>query len=111
MNPGPLLIDPSGKPKPAAPAVPTLLVALEPGHRVFLRNLSDLFRPRQKPPLPSESRPADFWPDVFVPARLPWTRFLQSTLGHILVIAAVWAGSQVWPGLWPQRPQLVERNI
>jgi TonB family protein len=111
MNQRPLLIDPSGKHQPAAPAVPALLVALEPWHRVFLRNLSDLFRPRQKPPLPLVSRPANFWPDVFVPTRLPWARFLQSTLGHILVIAAVWGGSQVWPGLWPQRPQLVERNI
>jgi TonB family protein len=107
MKQGPLLIDTSRKRKPNPVAVPTLLVALEPWHRVFLRNLRDLLWLRRKPPLQLVSRPGSFWPDVFVPMRLPWTQFLQSTLGHILVIAALWG----WSQLWPQRPQIAQRTV
>jgi TonB family protein len=107
MKQGPLLIDTSRKPKPKLLAVPTLLVELEPWHRVFVRNLRDLFRFRRKAPLWLVSRPGDFWPDVFVPERMPWTQLLQSGLGHILVIAALWG----WSLLWPQRPQMVERPV
>jgi TonB family protein len=107
MRQGPLLIDTSRKRKPAPMAVPTLLVALDPWHKVFLRNLGDLFWSRQKPPLQLVSRPAEFWPDVFVPTRMPWTRFLQSSLGHICVIAALWG----WSLLWPQRPRLVQPAV
>lgn len=107
MRQGPLLIDTSRKRKPAPMAVPTFLVALDPWHKVFLRNLGDLFWSRQKPPLQLVSRPADFWPDVFVPTRMPWTRFLQSSLGHICVIAALWG----WSLLWPQRPRLVQPAV
>jgi TonB family protein len=107
MKQGPLLIDTSRKRKPNPVAVPTLLVALEPWHRVFLRNLGDLLWRRRKPPLVLVSRPASFWPDVFVPTRMPWTQFLQSVLAHILVIATLWG----WSQLWPQRPQIVQRNV
>ena len=107
MKQGPLLIDTSRKRKPKLVAVPTLLVELEPWHRVFLRNLRDLFRFRRKAPLWLVSRPGEFWPDVFVPERMPWIQFLQSGLGHILVIAALWG----WSLLWPQRPQIVERPV
>jgi TonB family protein len=107
MKQGPLLIDTSRKRRPAPIPAPTLLVALDPWHKVFLRNLGDLFWRRQKPPLQLVSRPADFWPDVFVPTRMPWSRFLQSSLGHICVIAALWG----WSLLWPQRPRLVQPTV
>jgi TonB family protein len=107
MKQGPLLIDTSRKPKPKLVAAPTLLVELEPWHRVFLRNLWDLLRLRRRAPLWLVSRPGEFWPDVFVPERMPWTQFLQSGLGHILAIAALWG----WSLLWPQRPQIVERPV
>jgi hypothetical protein len=107
MKQGPLLIDTSRKRKPNPVAVPTLLVTLAPWHRVFLRNLGDLLRIRRKAPLGLVSRPAPFWADVFVPTRLPWTRFLQSTIGHVAVIAALWG----WSQLWPQRPQIVLRPV
>jgi TonB family protein len=109
MKQGPLLIDTSRKRKhkPNPVAVPTLLVELEPWPRVFLRNLRDLLWARAKAPLQLVSRPADFWPDVFVQRRVPWFQFLQSTFGHILVIAALWG----WSELWPQRPQIVERPV
>jgi TonB family protein len=107
MKQGPLLIDTSRrhKPKPVAPL--TLLIALPPWHRVFLRNLRDVFWIQRKPPLRLVSPPAAFWPDVFVPSPLPWTRFLQSGLGHAVVIAAVWG----WAQIWPQRPQVIERPV
>ncbi len=107
MKQGPLLIDTSRKRRPNPVAAPTLLITLTPWHRVFLRNLRDLFWFRRKPPLRLVSRPAPFWADVFVPSRLPWARFLQSTLGHIAVIAALWG----WSQLWPQRPQIVQRSV
>jgi len=107
MKQGPLLIDTSRKRKPNPAAGPILLVKLEPWHRVFLRNLGDLLWLRRKAPLQLVSRPASFWPDVFVPTRLPWNRFLQSTLGHVVVIAALWGSAQIWPGLWPQAAHIV----
>ncbi len=103
MRQGPLLIDTSRKRKAKPFAVPTLLVALEPRHRIFLRNLKDLIWYRRKPSLQFVSRPGLFWPDVFVPAKLPWAQFLQSTFGHVLVIAALWG----WTQLLPQRPHLM----
>ena len=103
MRQGPLLIDTSRKHKLTPMPAPKLLVALEPRYKVFLQNLGDLLR-RQRPPLQLVSRPADFWPDVFVPTRVPWTQFLQSSLGHVCVIAALWG----WALLWPQRPRLVQ---
>jgi TonB family protein len=107
MKQGPLLIDTSHRHKRNPVAVPSLLVTLTPWHRVFLRNLGDLLWLRRKPPLQLISRPASFWPDVFVPTRLPWTRFLQSSLGHLVVIAAVWG----WAQIWPQRPHIMDRPV
>lgn len=111
MKPGPLLIDISPKRKPAPVAVPTLLVALEPWHRVFLRNLRDLLWRRRRAPLELVSRPASFWEDVFVPTRLPWNRFLQSVVVHLVVIAGLWEWTWLAAVLWPQRPQIVQRNV
>jgi TonB family protein len=109
MKQGPLLIDTSRKrkPRPVAVPVPKLLVALEPWHRGFLRNLKDLLWVRGKPPLQLVSRPAAFWDDVFVPSGVPWRQFLQSSAGHILVIVLLWG----WSLLWPQRPQIVEQSV
>jgi TonB family protein len=88
-------------------AVPTLLVELQPWHRVFFRNLADLLWSRRQAPLRLASKPAVFWPDVFVTSRLPWGWFLQSALYHVVLAAMVWAASV----LWPKRPQIVERPV
>jgi TonB family protein len=111
MIQGPLLIDTSRKRKPNPVAGPRLLVVLEPWHKVFLWNLMDLLRLRRKTPLVLMSRPASFWPDVFVPTRLPWRRFLQSTLTHLALIAALWGWTRLSPELWPQRPQIAQRSV
>jgi TonB family protein len=70
-----------------------LLVASEPWSQVFLQNLGDLFRRRESAPLQLQSAPADFWSDVFVDRRLPWPRFMQSGVYHILALAIILAGS------------------
>jgi hypothetical protein len=93
------------EPSDTAPR-PRLLIRWESRPRVFFSNLADLllFRQVQQPFL--TSRPAAFWPDVFVPTGHPWFSFLESTLGHLLlIILVVWAQSRIWEPvrLFPQR--------
>lgn len=64
--------------------VPRLLVELPSWPRVFFGNLRDLVLPRRLPPLELRSEPATFWPDVFVKRRLPWGRFVQSGVCHVI---------------------------
>lgn len=74
-----------------------LLVDWEPRGRVFWRNLTDLVLSRQEPPVRITSRPARFWPDVFVPAGVPWSSFMEALLWQVLlVILFVWSQSRVW---------------
>jgi GAF domain len=72
----------------ARPA-PNLLFKLEPAYRVFFGNLIDTLRPPQLPPLKMTSLPSRFWPDVFVPSQLPWRRFAQSMLLHVITIVVL----------------------
>ena len=90
-----------------------LLTELEPRHRVFFRNLVDLFLSRRVSQIPITSRPAPFWDDVFVPSGAPWSAFLESMLWHLLLlILFVWGQSRVWAPvkLFPQR-DAVHRSI
>ncbi len=80
-----------------SPRVPGFLVELDPWHRVFWRNLRDLLLRRRPRPLRLTSAPADFWPDVFVSASIPWSRLRQSFLYHAFVITALWGFSQTYP--------------
>jgi len=84
------------EPEKAEPSIPDLrlLVPVEPRSRVFFRNLRDIIRPRELAPLYIESAPAAFWPDVFVHRGLPWSRFFQSSAGHVLALALILAGSR-----------------
>jgi len=68
---------------------PNLLLKLEPAYRVFFSNLIDTLHPPQLPPLKMTSLPSRFWPDVFVPSQLPWQRFAQSMLLHVITIVAL----------------------
>ncbi len=68
---------------------PNLLLKLEPAYRVFLGNLIDTLHPPQLPPLKMTSLPSRFWPDVFVPSQLPWRRFAQSMLLHVIMVVAL----------------------
>ncbi len=74
-----------------------LLIDWEPRGRVFWRNLTDLILSRQEPPVRITSRPARFWPDVFVPAGVSWSAFMEALLWQVLlVIVFVWSQSRVW---------------
>jgi TonB family protein len=111
MIQGPLLIDTSRQRKLNPLPAPTLLITLEPRGRTFFRNLKDLLWHRSKAPLVLVSRPASFWPDVFVASPLPWSRFLQSALAHLALIAVMFGWTRFAPQLWPQPTQIVQRNI
>ena len=76
-------------------AVPQLLWELPPRHRVFFSNLRDLVFPRRLPPLDLDSAPAPFWDDVFVKRRLPWSRFVQSAVYHVIAGAALLGLTQI----------------
>src|SRR5438309_11891460 len=86
--------------RPVAP--PRLLVELDPAHRVFLRNLGDLLSFRRPPRVPVTSRPAPFWPDVFVPSRSLWWPFLESFLCLLLAAVRLWPFGQGLP--WQPQP-------
>ena len=86
-------------------AVPGFLIELPPWRSVFRRNLLDLLRPQRQPPLRLASKPATFWPDVFVHSHLPWRRFLESALYHGLAFLMLWASSIIWA----RRPQIALR--
>jgi TonB family protein len=96
-------IDEMAGPVPA----PTFLVKLDPRHKVFFRNLTDLFWSRRPPTLDSLSRPGAFWPDVFVSSHLPWKRFAESAFCHATVILVIWGFGQ----FWPQRPRVIDRPV
>ena len=74
---------------PQSAPVPRLLVELPSRSEVFLRNLRDVIFPPQLEPLELKSNPATFWPDVFVTRSLPWNRFAQSAVYHVLASAIV----------------------
>src|SRR5438034_2139370 len=81
----------------AAITVPEVkfLVQLEPWRRHFLRNICDLFSSPSGVEI--SFAPAEFWTDVFVGSGLPWSKFAQSTIYHVTVIALLWGAVQLWP--------------
>ncbi len=107
MKPAPVLLESPSESRSTTSLAPAFLVDLEPWRTVFLRNLGDLFRPSRRTPFLVSSPPGSFWPDVFVPSRLPWKRFAQSAMGHVAVILALWGSVH----LWPQRPQVLDRPV
>ncbi|HSY93643.1 MAG TPA: energy transducer TonB [Candidatus Binatus sp.] len=84
----------------AAPAL-RLLVEMPSWPRVFFGNLRDRIFPRRLPPLELRSAPAPFWPDVFVKRALPFGRFVQSCVYHVIAIALL-IGANRFITLQPQ---------
>ena len=107
MKPASVLLEPLSESESKAAPAPAFLVDLPPWHRIFLHNLSDLFRGSKDSSLHLYSRPGSFWPDVFVTSRLPWNRFAQSAICHVAFIVALWGSVQ----LWPQPPQVLDRPV
>lgn len=77
-------------------SVPRLLVELPSRPRVFLGNLRDLLLLRHPVPVELSSQPGEFWPDVFVIRCLPWNRFLQSVVYHVLAGAILIGVSEIF---------------
>jgi hypothetical protein len=90
-----------------------LLIELEPAHRVFFRNLTDLFLLRRVPQIAITSRPGRFWNDVFVPSGVPWSSVMESALCHLLlVVLLVWIPPRAWAPIKPfQQANAFHRSI
>jgi TonB family protein len=104
MNQGFGLLEIADDPSPSEVPAPRLLVELEPRHRVFFRNLGDLFWRKKLPPLHLVSWPAAPWPDVLVPRPLPWWGFAESSVLHLVAIALLLGAVR----FWAHRAELVE---
>jgi TonB family protein len=85
---------------------PALLVPWTPWYRVFLGNLADHLLLREPPPLWLQSRPAQFWPDVFVRGGVAWRSMASSALYHVFLVVVVWGFSITWL----QRPPVRTRS-
>lgn len=79
------------------------LVEHEPWAKVFLRNLGDLFR-SPLPPLPTTTRPGNYWADAWIESRLPWPRLLQSLLVHVLAAGLLYVAAVILQ----KQPRMVE---
>ena len=75
-------------------APPTLLTELEPRGRAFRESFAAVFRTPD--PISDLGPPGNFWPDVFVNRRLPWSPFMQSAAFHTTAIALIWVLSIAW---------------
>ncbi len=110
MAPGPEVVAPAVGVQPLEAFGPRLLLEREPAHRVFFQNLADLILFRSPPPIVTTSTPAPFWGDVFVHARVPWWWFVESLLGHLIVLTAVLILFQKWPSEAVQQPSVFQRS-
>lgn len=66
-----------------------LQVELPRWHQTFFSNFLDLIKPPQLSPLELTSAPAPFWHDVFVRRGLPWRRFVESAVCHVVAFVAL----------------------
>ena len=81
---------------PSSTAVPRFLVELPSRPRAFFGNLGALLSStREKSLALLSSPPGEFWPDVFVKRRFPWSGLLQSIIYHGLAGAGLMALTQL----------------
>lgn len=83
--------------QPTGPPDITLLVELEPAHRVFFGNLAGLVWQRSPAHGAVPSNLTHEWNDIFVPAHIPWKRFLQSVFLHVVVVGMLSGISKIYP--------------
>ena len=95
--------------RPRAPRL-QLLLEQEPAYRVFLRNFTDLIFSRTPPPIAVTSTPETSWNDVFVPSSMPWRRFVESLLGHMIVVTALLILVPKWPSGPIERPRVFDKS-
>jgi len=75
----------------------TLLVALEPAHRAFFGNLADIVSLRSSARLARSSSQTHGWNDVLIESPIPWKRFIESVLLHLVVVGMLSGLSRIWP--------------
>jgi hypothetical protein len=98
---------PSARPE-AEPRL-RLLVELEPAYRVFWRNLADVLRPA--PAGAPAFWSGAFWREVFFYSGLPWGRFAESLLAHVIALIVVVILSQPWTSQsQPRRRSMFENT-
>lgn len=97
-------------PEPASPKLHLkLLPEIEPAYRVFFRNLFDVLRP--KPPGANGIQNVGFWREVLFYSDIPWQRFAESMVGHLVALAVVLLMSQVWKSQeLPRRRSMFENS-
>ena len=106
-------IEPESAPEsvPSSPhAELKLLLEVESAPRVFFQNLFDLLLFRSTVRVSTTSKPAPFWNDVFVHSRVPWWRFVESIVCHVLTIATLLIGSRAWTHLEEPQPLRISRK-
>jgi hypothetical protein len=86
----------------------TLLVELEPAHRVFLDNLADVLRP--KPPGTATFWSVPFWREVLTNSGMPWTRFGESMVCHMIGLAFILILSRTWNSQAQPRQRSIFEN-
>jgi TonB family protein len=75
---------------PALREAPALHYELEPRHRVFWRNLTDLIARREPPPLETTSQPVPVPPETFIRTGLGLRHFLESYGYHASLIVLIY---------------------
>jgi hypothetical protein len=99
---------PKASPQPNSPRL-NLLVELEPAHRVFLDNLADALRPA--PPAANGLPHVPFWREVLFYSDIPWQRFAESMVCHMVALAALLLLSQMWTSEeLPRRRSMFENS-
>ncbi len=69
---------------------PALHYELEPRHRVFRRNLTDLLLRREPPPLETTSQPVPVPPETFIRTGLGLRHFVESYGYHVLLVILIY---------------------
>ena len=90
----------------------TLLGALEPAHRAFFGNLADIVSRRPSAWLAGSSSQTHGWNDVLIEPHIPWKRFIESVLLHLVVVGMLSGLSRIWPReLLVSPPPLPEAHV
>lgn len=93
--------------KPSPPL--NLLVELDPAYRVFFRNLMDTLRPAPESVTGIPNVP--FWREIFLNSDLPWLRFGESMVCHMVALAILMVVSQTWTSPnFPRRRSMFENS-
>ena len=74
-----------------------LLVELEPGYRAFFGNLADMLWLRSPARSADSSIQMDGWNDVLIESHVPWKRFIESVVLHLVVVGVLSGLSRIWP--------------